>query len=81
MSLSPGTRPGPRDTLAPLGAGGPPSLAPASGACRERRTTFKPPEAPGLASINRALVTPDGRCWAYSYQPTLSDLFVAEKIR
>ena len=42
-------------------------------------TTFKPPEAPGLASINRALITPDGRSWAYSYQRTLSDLFEVEK--
>jgi Tol biopolymer transport system component len=48
---------------------------------RDRVTTLKPPEAPGLASINRALITPDGKSWAYSYQRTLSDLFVVEKIR
>jgi hypothetical protein len=48
---------------------------------RDRVATFKPPEAPGLASINRALITPDGQSWAYSYQRTLSDLFVVEKIK
>ncbi len=48
---------------------------------RERVTTFTPPEAPGLASITRALITPGGRSWAYSYQRTLSDLFEVEKFR
>jgi serine/threonine protein kinase len=48
---------------------------------KDRVTTLKPPEAPGLASINRALITPDGQSWAYSYQRTLSDLFVVEKIK
>jgi serine/threonine protein kinase len=48
---------------------------------KDRVTTFKPPEAPGLASVNRALITPDGQSWAYSYQRTLSDLFVVEKIK
>ena len=48
---------------------------------RERVFTFKAPEAAGLASINRALVTPDGRSYAYSYLRTLSDLFAVENVK
>jgi hypothetical protein len=47
---------------------------------RRGAATVKPPSS-RLASISRALITPDGQSWAYSYQRTLSDLFVVEKIR
>jgi len=48
---------------------------------RERILTLRPPEAAGFSSISRALVTPDGRSYAFSYLRSLSDLFVVEKIR
>ena len=48
---------------------------------RERVATLKPPEAAGLSSINRVLITPDGRFWAFSYLRTMSDLFVVENVR
>jgi hypothetical protein len=45
---------------------------------RERWKEFMPGDPAGVALINPAFLTPDGRHYVYSFRRVLSDLYLAE---
>lgn len=48
---------------------------------RQLWRSFMPPDAAGVGSVSSVLVTPDGATAVYSYEQTLSELYLVENLR